>query len=116
MIFMAQWAKSEDIVYLRYNPNGGTPENIYPNDSGYAYKKNATASVWDNAKIDGTAWFSRNGYTFIGWNTEPDGSGTAYAPDETIVLTELVTTLYAQWERDTHILSLYKIDSDGNKV
>ena len=31
------------------------------------------------------------------------------------MLTELVTTLYAQWERDTHILSLYKIDSDGNK-
>ena len=113
MIFTAQWAKSEDVVYLRYDPNGGTPESIYPNNSGFAYKKNATAAIWDNAKGDGTAWFSRAGYTFVGWNTESDGSGTAYAPDASIVLTEPVTTLYAQWERNTHTLSLYKIDSDG---
>jgi uncharacterized repeat protein (TIGR02543 family)/LPXTG-motif cell wall-anchored protein len=112
MIFTAQWAKSEDVVYLRYDPNGGTPESIYPNDGGFAYKKNATAAVWDNAKGDGTAWFSRAGYTFVGWNTEPDGSGMAYAPDASIVLTEPVTTLYAQWKRNTHTLSLYKIDSD----
>ena len=55
------------------------------------------------------------GYTFVGWNTKPDGSGTAYAPDATIVLTEAVTTLYAQWERDTHTLTLHKIDPDGQK-
>ena len=115
MIFTAQWAKTEDVVYLRYDPNGGTPWDIYPNETGFSYKKNATAAVWDNAKVDGTAWFSRNGYTFTGWNTESDGSGTAYAPDAPIVLTEPVTTLYAQWERDTHILSLYKIDSDDKK-
>ena len=115
MIFTAQWANSEDVIYLRYDPNGGTPESIYPNDSGFAYRENATAAVWDNAKGDGTAWFSRAGYKFTGWNTEPDGSGTAYAPDASIVLTEPVTTLYAQWERDTHTLSLYKIDSDGKK-
>ena len=115
MIFTAQWAKTEDVVYLRYDPNGGTPWDIYPNDTGFAYKKNATAAVWDNATVDGTAWFSRSGYTFTGWNSEPDGSGTAYAPDASIVLTEPVTTLYAQWERDTHTLFLHKIDSDGKK-
>ena len=115
MIFTAQWAKAEDVVYLRYDPNGGTPGDIYPNETGFAYKKNATAAVWDNAKVDGTAWFSRSGYTFTGWNTEPDGSGTAYAPDASIVLTEPITTLYAQWERNTHTLSLHKIDSDSKK-
>ena len=115
MIFAAQWAKTEEVIYLRYDPNGGTPWDIYPNDEGFPYKKNATAAVWNNARPDGSAWFSRTGYTFTGWNTEPDGSGTAYAPDAAIVLTEPVTTLYAQWERDTHILSLYKIDSDGKK-
>ena len=115
MIFTAQWAKTEDIVYLRYDPNGGTPWDIYPNDTGFAYKKNATAAVWNNAKPDGTVWFSRSGYTFTGWNTEPDGSGTAYAPDVSIALTEPVTTLYAQWKSDTSTLSLHKIDSDGKK-
>lgn len=115
MIFTAQWAKTEDVVYLRYDPNGGTPSAIYPNDTGFPYKKNATASVWDNTKADGTVWFSRTGYTFTGWNTEPDGSGIAYAADAPIVLTAPVTTLYAQWERDVHTLSLYKIDSDNKK-
>ena len=115
MIFTAQWAKPEDVVYLRYDPNGGTPSALYPNDTGFAYKKNAIAAIWNNARTDGTVWFSRTGYRFIGWNTAPDGSGTAYAPDASIVLTAPVTTLYAQWERDVHTLSLYKVDSEGKK-
>ena len=116
MIFTAQWAKAEDVVYLRYDPNGGTPENIYPNDTGFTYKINATAAVWDNTLTDGTAWFSRTGYIFTGWNTEPDGSGTSYAPDSSVVLTAPVTTLYAQWERTSYTLSVYKIDSDSSKA
>lgn len=110
MVFTAQWAKVEDVVYLRYDPNGGTPESRYPNDSGFHYKRNATAAVWDNKAVDDTEHFTRTGYEFVGWNTMPDGSGTAYAPDSTIVLTERITTLYAQWEKNLHTLSLYKID------
>ena len=113
MIFTAQWAKPEEVVYLRYDPNGGTPETIYPNDQGYPYRKNATAAVWDNAAADGTAWFTRTGYSFTGWNTEPDGSGTAYAPDSAILLTAPVTTLYAQWERVTYTLSVHKVDLES---
>ena len=111
MIFTAQWAKREEIVYLRYDPNGGTPTGIYPSDMGFNYRKNATAAVWDNVGTDGKVWFSRPGYIFLGWNTEPDGSGTAYAPNATITLTQQQTTLYAQWERDIYSLSLYKVDS-----
>lgn len=116
MIFTAQWAKPEDVVYLRYDPNGGTPVNIYPNDTGFPYKKNAAAAVWDNTGSDDTVCFTRTGYIFTGWNTEPDGSGTAYAPDSHIVLTAPVTTLYAQWERTSYTLSVYKVDSDSNRA
>ncbi|MBR5218020.1 MAG: InlB B-repeat-containing protein, partial [Oscillospiraceae bacterium] len=116
MIFTAQWAKAEDIVHLRYDPNGGTPADIYPNEGGFAYKKNATAAVWDNTGTDGTAWFCRSGYTFSGWNTKPDGSGTAYAPDSAIVLTEPMTTLYAQWESAVYTLSVYKVDTEGRRA
>ena len=116
MIFTAQWAKEEEVVYLRYDPNGGTPEDIYPNDSGFRYRKNATASVWDNTEVDGSAWFRRTGYAFAGWNTEPDGSGTAYEPDSSIVLTAPVTTLYAQWIRTAYTLSVYKVDSDTDQA
>lgn len=47
-------------------------------------------------------------YNFVGWNTEPDGSGTSYAdPSDYVVTPEavkgkednaIVGTLYAQWE------------------
>ena len=113
MIFTAQWAKAEEIVYLRYDPNGGTPEGIYPNNTGFPYKKNATA-VWDNKWTDGSVWYSRNGYTFTGWNTAQDGSGTAYAPDAPIVLTEQVTTLYAQWKSTSFTLFVHKVEANSN--
>jgi uncharacterized repeat protein (TIGR02543 family) len=115
MIFTAQWAKPEEVVLLRYDPNGGTPAALYPNETGFAYKKNATAIVWENLTQTGTPWYVRPGYIFKGWNTEPDGSGTSYSPNATIVLTRAQTTLYAQWERDVHSLSLYKLDSESRK-
>ncbi len=42
--------------------------------------------------------FTRSGYTFTGWNTEADGSGTAYSNGQEITPTEDMT-LYAQWRR-----------------
>ena len=43
---------------------------------------------------------TRTGYTFNGWNTASDGSGTSYATGSTITPTGNVT-LYAQWEKTT---------------
>ena len=40
--------------------------------------------------------FTRENYTFNGWNTAADGSGTSYADGNNITLTA-DTTLYAQW-------------------
>ena len=40
--------------------------------------------------------FTRENYTFDGWNTAADGSGTSYADGDNITLTA-DTTLYAQW-------------------
>lgn len=41
--------------------------------------------------------FSRSGYTFSGWNSAADGSGTDYADSATFPFSG-ATTLYAQWE------------------
>ena len=45
----------------------------------------------------------RSGYTFIGWNTAPDGTGTSYADGHTFGPHDLTDdiTLYAQWRLDT---------------
>ena len=47
---------------------------------------------------------TRNGYTFSGWNTKADGTGTAYAAGGTIVVNANVT-LYAQWKSDSYTLT-----------
>lgn len=39
---------------------------------------------------------SKSGYTFAGWNTQPDGSGTTYQPGDALNLTSNLT-LYAMW-------------------
>ena len=93
--------------------NGGT-YNIYTTWTANKYKihfdKNATDAngsmadmdmVYDVAKNLSENKFSREGYTFQGWNTAKNGSGTSYndkalvnnltaAPNGTV-------TLYAQW-------------------
>ena len=42
---------------------------------------------------------ARKGYSFVGWNTAADGSGTSYEAGAKIKLTAPVT-LYAQWNKD----------------
>ncbi len=54
-----------------------------------------------NSSIDLLASnFSRPGYGFAGWNTEPDGSGTNYGPNQSITTGDISATglqLYANW-------------------
>lgn len=41
----------------------------------------------------------RKGYSFVGWNTAKDGSGTSYAAGDKVELTAPMT-LYAQWNKN----------------
>ena len=58
-----------------------------------------------NSNIDLLASnFSRPGYGFAGWNTEPDGSGNNYGPNQTITTGDLSVRglqLYARWIRSS---------------
>lgn len=58
--------------------------------------------------------FAREGYEIAGWNTEADGSGTAYAAGETITITfpDLEQTLYAQWKENTYDWTIIWKDED----
>ena len=99
--------------YVRYYPNEGTGQ-LY-NDGPYsAASANdpITATVKPNVNSDFS--FTRAGYTFTGWNTQPDGSGTSYAPGATITLNDHVK-LYAQWQQNavtTYTLTYNKNGSD----
>jgi len=71
---------------ISYDANGGSGSTVDSN----AYQLDARATVMDNS-------FQRYGYTFDGWNTKANGSGTDYDPGDTIIVTGDMT-LYAQWE------------------
>jgi uncharacterized repeat protein (TIGR02543 family) len=45
--------------------------------------------------------FTRSGYSFSGWNTKADGSGTAYKSGDSVPLDDETVTLYAQWTENS---------------
>lgn len=68
--------------------------------------------------------YTRDGCTFTGWNTEPDGSGAPYKTGDRITMTGNVV-LYAQWTRNSsgddsdtgYTLRLTKLDAgDGTPL
>ena len=77
------------------------------------YAPGETATVKANG-------YTRDGCTFTGWNTEPDGSGTPYKAGDRITMTGNLV-LYAQWTRNSsgdggdtgYTLRLTKLDA-GN--
>ncbi len=83
-------AKTEPVPVTTYtitfdaNGGKGTMDKLTADAS-------STVSLTANA-------FKRDGYTFAGWNTAKDGSGTAYA-NKADVKVEGDMTLYAQWKK-----------------
>ena len=81
----AQWNINQYTV--SYDLNGGT--GTVPTAQTANYNSNITLS-------SGTG-FTRAGFTFNGWNTAANGSGTAYAAGANYQISATNQTLYAQW-------------------
>lgn len=89
------WAKVEPsippITYtVTYNGNTNTSGTI-PVDGSSPYAASSTVTVLGNS---GT--LAKTGYTFAGWNTEANGSGTSYSQGGTFTIDANII-LYAQW-------------------
>jgi uncharacterized repeat protein (TIGR02543 family) len=74
---------------MLYNGNGNTGGTA-PVDPNSPYNHGSTVTVL------GQGTLVRAGYTFSGWNTAANGTGTAYQPNDTFTITA-DTTLFAQW-------------------
>lgn len=85
---IAQWTPNP--ASINYDPN--PPTGRTPGGQGTA---NWTGHTGDTQAIGANGW-TVDGYTFIGWNTNADGKGTAYAPGTTWIANGTLT-LYAQW-------------------
>ena len=79
----AHWT-SEEHYYISFSANGGIgtmEEQLF--------------NVNESKKLTANS-FTKTGYSFAGWNTMPDGTGTKY-DDEATVKNPGTLTLYAQW-------------------
>ena len=86
----ANWIIGPRLVYNANVAAGGT--GTAPASS------NTTYPAFSNADIVGSTFTNTNGYTFAGWNTAADGSGTSYPIDSEYTMPGAGTvTLYAQW-------------------
>ena len=73
---------------LVYHPNGGSSD---PDDLQTTPAENVTLSAQEP---------TRDGYTFVEWNTNSDGTGDNYSPSDAYVMPGDGETdhLYAQWQ------------------
>ena len=76
------------VANLRYHANGGTGE---PDDLQTGPEESVTLSSQEP---------TRDGYTFVGWNTDSEGAGDNYSPSDAYVMPGDGETdhLYAIWQ------------------
>ena len=95
-------------LYAQWGDNSSDPHDL---NKSYAVHFNANggtgwmASQWfapDELKNLSPCTFTRTHYNFTGWNTQADGSGTAYTDQQNINPGGNIT-LYAQWEKEADL-------------
>ncbi len=98
----AQWTANQYNVVFDANGGEGTMSN-----QQLTYDAAATALT--------TNTFTRTGYTFAGWNTASDGSGTSYANGAEVqnLSTGADITLYAQWTAHTYTITFNANSGEG---
>lgn len=85
----AQWQAVEyTVTYYGNDAGGPTAENVPPSQR---VRGGESVTLSDERP-------TRTGYAFIGWNTRPDGGGTAYQPGASFGPAIGDADLYAQWE------------------
>ena len=99
-------------IHADFAPNAYTV-TFDGNGSGVVGSTASMSMTYDVAKSLSPNGFSRPGYTFQGWNTESDGSGSAYADGQTVRnLTAAdggTVTLYAQWKENPAVDIIYQV-------
>ena len=95
----------EDVnpTYIVTYDGNGNESGTVPVD-GSSYEKDATVTVLGN-----TGTLAKTDYTFVGWNTAADGSGTNYQAEATFIIGAENVILYANWTD----LPTYTVDFDS---
>ena len=103
--------ESQPTALLVYHAN-------YPNGTDPTFDSSETATVVNGelAVLGLTAcgFTAPGGWTFDGWNTAADGSGTKYAAGDPLAVEASGNVLYAQWKQSTISIPVTKKWDDQN--
>ena len=101
-----QTINADTTLYAKWTPNTYT---ITFDANGGSGEMDSQSFTYDAAQNLTANKFTRSGYTFAGWNTSSEGTGTSYANSASIKnLTDEPNgniTLYAQWAKAVIILT-----------
>ena len=98
----AQWTPGQ--ASLTYDGNGATGGKTDP--------QNGVTDQRVNVRQNG---FTRDGYVFTGWNTQPDGRGQAWAPNAVWTL-HGTGVLYARWRGNQQRLNYHGNGNTGGNT
>ncbi len=98
----AKWTTSPTYT-VTYDANGSGGGSV-PADA-YAYLAGDSVTVLGN-----TGSLVKIGYTYAGWNTKADGSGTNYSANAKFAIGTTNVILYAKWT----VLPTYSVTYNGN--
>lgn len=90
-------SNANPIYAVTYDDNGSTGGTV-PTDP-LVYETGSTVTALGNT---GSLVRTGDGYTFVGWNTADNGSGTNYAPASTFAMGSVNLTLFAKWGFTTY--------------
>jgi uncharacterized repeat protein (TIGR02543 family) len=102
VILYAKWTTNPTYT-VTYNGNGSTGGN--PPVDANNYEQGATVTVLGN-----TGTLVKTHFTFAGWNTAADGTGTTYTQGQTFSMGSASVTLYAIWTANP----TYTVTYNGN--
>lgn len=97
----AQWGDKASTVSVTYHSNFGTDQTKMVKDIA----NNGQITVED---YSATGLPAREGYTFAGWTTEANGSGTKFSAGDSARVDNGSNDLYAQWTPNTN--TAYKVE------
>lgn len=99
---------TENKYTIAFNGNGNTGGSMSSlTNVGYDDSKTLTANA-----------FTKTGYTFNGWNTKADGSGTSYADKASVsklsATNGATVTLYAKWKANSYTINFNANGGSGS--
>ena len=87
----AKWTANPNTVTFKSNYSGGSADTT----------QSITSDVATNLTSNP---FTRTGYTFAGWTTNADGTGTSYTNSQSVTLTAGLT-LHAKWTAGNNVVT-----------